>query len=98
MDQLQAYESSDSSSSANEVQLPISPGLLNRTLRSVYLVTYSQTDLSIFPSRASFAEELVKYFGDPKVKVTQWVCSLEHHANNSGVHYHAAVKLSMNRK
>ena len=43
----------------------------------------------MFLSRQSLVEAVVNGFslGEPKGKVTYWVCTLENHAN-SGEHYH----------
>lgn len=63
--------------------------------RRQYLVTYSQADLTKFPSRESFSDALVSAFnGSGKVVAEYWACCLEEHENTSGYHYHASVKLS----
>ncbi|CAB4038817.1 PREDICTED: uncharacterized protein LOC107339053 [Paramuricea clavata] len=63
-------------------------------IRKTYLVTYSQADLRIFPTRQSFGEQVATYFdeGTGKVKVEHWACCQESH-ENSGVHYHMSLKL-----
>ena len=72
-------------------------GLKPRRVRSVYLVTYSQANLEKFPSRSLFADTVAKLFESTKIKVVQWVCSLEDH-EISGVHYHMAIKLNSNKR
>jgi len=65
-------------------------------VRSVYLITYSQADLSIFPDRQSFADgvcEAVLNCEGPKSKVIQWTCSQENH-KKQGKHYHMVIKLN----
>ena len=65
----------------------------SREVRQVYLVTYSQADLSKFPTRTSFAEAIVKSFTTTTASVLHWCCSKEPH-KRSGCHYHISVKLS----
>ena len=64
-----------------------------QTCRS-YLVTYSQADLQLFPTRASFGSAVGEAFntGSGKVKVDYWSCALEDH-KDGGKHFHAALKL-----
>ena len=64
--------------------------------RRTYLVTYSQADLSKFPTRQSFGEQVVAYFnaGSGKVEVGHWACCQESHDTTAGVHYHLSLKLS----
>lgn len=66
------------------------------TSRRQYLVTYSQANLTEFPTRESFCDALIDSFHGPSGKVVAeyWACSLEEHENTSGYHYHACVKLS----
>jgi hypothetical protein len=51
--------------------------------RFVYLITYSQADLSLVPERESFALLVIHAFqnADPLLayNILQWVCSKEHH-------------------
>ncbi len=70
-----------------------------KTVRKTYLVTYSQADLSLFPSRESFANCVVEAFSyrEERVRVVDWVCSMEEH-NDGGKHYHLAIKLSDNKR
>ena len=67
-----------------------------KNARFVYLITYSQADLSLVPERESFVLLVLHAFqnADPSLpcNILQWVCSMEHHSNG-GVHYHMAVKL-----
>lgn len=81
------YESSSSSSSYDNQILD------SREVRQVYLVTYSQADTSLFPTRQSFAEAIVKSFTTSTTSVVQWCCSKESH-ERSGWHYHVAIKLN----
>ena len=66
-----------------------------RTLRRVYLITYSQADQEKFPTRQSFGEVVQEAFnsGSGKVTVQYWATCLETH-ENGGVHYHTCIKLS----
>ena len=64
-----------------------------RVCRTVYLVTYSQADKSIFPTRSDFAQAVVKSFSHGKARIEQWWCAEERHKSN-GIHYHLAIKLT----
>ena len=55
MDLLQSYESDESSSEEPGKSLS-EDSLLRSDLRSVYLVTYNQADITKFPTRESFAK------------------------------------------
>ena len=71
-------------------------GLSNPRLgKRQYLITYSQADLEIFPTRESFGRSLAEAFnmGNGKVKVIMWACGKENH-EDGGEHYHCALKLS----
>ena len=61
--------------------------------RSVYLITVTQCDSSEL-SRVQFAELIVEAWHTcSRSKIIQWVVSLEAH-ENSGNHFHMAIKLS----
>ena len=66
-----------------------------KKMRRTYLVTYSQANRELFPSRESFGHAVAEAFdsGSGKVTVEYWACALENH-KNGGEHFHAAVKLS----
>jgi hypothetical protein len=72
-----------------------------KNVRFVYLITYSQADLSLVPERVSFALLVIHAFqnADPlsACNILQWVCSMEHHSDHR-VHYHMAVKLESRRR
>lgn len=61
-------------------------GLRASDTRQVYLKTYSQADLTKFPSRQDFVEALVLAFSKDN-NVKQWCCCLKDH-ENGGKHYH----------
>ena len=65
--------------------------------RSVYLITYSQADKTIFPTREEFALAVVRSFSFGKTRVQQWCCAEEKH-RNTGEHYHLAIKLTQNQR
>ncbi len=67
----------------------------NRTLRRVYLVTYSQADKLKFPSRQHFGKAVEEALnsGTSKVKATYWACCLENH-QDGGEHFHVSIKLT----
>ena len=60
-----------------------------------YLVTYSQLDEKLFPTRQSFGDMIAKEFnrGDSIVKVLHWACSKEPH-EEGGSHYHCSIKFN----
>ena len=72
-----------------------------KNARLVYLITYSQADLSLVPERETFALLVIHAFqnADPLLScnILQWVCSMEHH-NDGGAHYHMAVKVESRRR
>ena len=70
--------------------------LSTRTMRRTYLVTYSQADLTLFPTREEFGNAVSTAFnaGSGKVGVQYWACSRENHSTNDSVHYHMAIKLT----
>jgi len=65
-----------------------------------YLLTYSQADMEIAPSKQAFANIVLDGFstGSSKVVVDHWAVCLEPHADGSGSHYHMAIKLSGTRR
>lgn len=67
-----------------------------RQLRTTYLITYSQADLTRFPDREDFARLVVGLFNETEGvgRVDYWVCGKEEHRNTSGYHYHLALKLT----
>jgi len=67
----------------------------NRTVRRVYLVTYSQADKNKFPTQESFGEAVKDAFniGSGKVQSLHWATCQENH-EDGGDHYHTAIKLS----
>ena len=69
----------------------------SRTVRQVYLITYSQANQARFPTRESFLEAVLFSFNGTPAKVVQWCCCLERHAV-TGIHYHMAVKLNKNQR
>ena len=75
--------------------------LHSRQVRLVYLITYSQADLDLVPTREEFSAIVLDSFSnaDPSspVEVVHWACSKEEH-RDGGSHYHMAVKLSARRR
>ena len=74
--------------------------LNSRRVRLVYLLTYSQADLELVPTREEFSCIVLDSFAHADLcspsEVVQWVCSKEAH-RDGGVHYHMAVKLNKRR-
>lgn len=72
-----------------------------RRVRSVYLITYSQADIALVPTRDAFVCAVLEAFqtvGNSAATLVHWVCSKEDHHVNDGVHYHMAIKLSQPRR
>ena len=60
----------------------------------MYLVTYSQADMSIAVNQKKIADIVVGEFkrGSQHNRVLYWVCSKEKH-HKSGSHFHLVLKL-----
>jgi len=63
--------------------------------RRLFLVTYSQLDENIFPTRKSFGTMLHREMdrGESKSKVKYWACCMEQHTEG-GFHYHCVILMS----
>lgn len=74
--------------------------LNKNTPKRQYLITYSQADEKLFPTRKSFGEAVEEEFnsGEGKVKVEYWAVCREPHKNTTGFHYHCSIKLSGAKK
>ena len=71
-----------------------------RNARSVYLITYSQANLEIVPSRTDFAtivKEAFEKTGTGRTVVERWFCCRENHQDGNP-HYHVAIKLNIQRR
>ena len=68
----------------------------NRGTRQSFLVTYSNSDLSLFPTRESFGVAVAEAFdfGPAESKVKYWACAREPHEHTSGFHYHVSLLMS----
>ena len=88
-------------SDVSEVDSANTESLSSRDVRRVYLITYSQANLEIVPTREAFARIILDAFDnavpESNATVIHWVCSQESHADG-GLHYHMAVKLSGRRR
>ena len=60
--------------------------LNSRQTRRVYLLTYSQADESIFPTRESFAAAVENAFLTTGAPLSHWACCREIHSNG-GIQY-----------
>lgn len=94
MDLLSTYGSNESSSEDSEL---LREPLGKKDVRSVYLLTYSQANLDLFPSREEFALAVIRSFSNGNAKIIHWCCCREKH-QNSGEHYHLALKLDRNQR
>lgn len=68
-----------------------------RQVRMVYLLTYSQADANICPSREDFASKVANAFNSVGARIIQWACCREYH-QDGGMHYHMAIKLDRPRR
>ena len=86
-------------SDLSEVDSTNSDSLSSRDVTVVYLITYSQANLEIVPTREVFAPIILDAFDnavpESNAAEIQWVCSQESHADR-GLHYQV-VKLSGQR-
>ena len=94
MDLLRTYDSEESSSESSESLCGV---LGEKEVRSVYLLTYSQANLDLFPSREEFALAVIESFTKCNAKIQHWCCCREKH-QKAGEHYHLALKLDRNRR
>ena len=64
-----------------------------------YLITYSQANLNLFPTRESFGSAVAEEFnsGTSAVKVDYWACCKELH-KDGGIHFHCSIKLTGSKK
>ena len=101
MESIQTYESSSEENIELEDERKAFELLAERQVRSVYLLAYSQVNLTMFPTRESFANAVLEAFskstttdvnGMKQTTVVQWVCSKEDH--QSGYCYLMTVKLN----
>ena len=99
MELLKGYDSDGFSSEERDDEILQSQDqeIDSRTVRQVYLITYSQANQARFPTRESFVEAVLFSFNGTPAKVVQWCCCLERHAV-TGIHYHMAVKLNKNQR
>ena len=84
MELLSQYRSASSSSSESQCESSVDESpLTQQQVRSVYLLTYSQADLSIFPDKESFASVVCE---GSKTKIDS--------GQKGGTHFHMAIKLN----
>ena len=74
----EAYDSDEFSSEErnNETLQSQDEEMHSRTVRQVYLITYSQADEARFPTRESFVQAVLFSFYNTPAKVVQWCCCL----------------------
>ena len=63
--------SCDSEETSSEDCESFQEALGEREVRSVYLITYSQANLDLFPTREEFASAVIKSFAKCNVKIVQ---------------------------
>ena len=72
--------------------------LHRRAFRSVFLITYSQANMALVPTRGDFVRFVTNAVESATpAQLLQWVCSQEAHADG-GLHYHMAVKLDRQQR
>ena len=109
MNLIRDYESDSSSSegtdNAGRADLDYSSKAANpnneidvRSVRKVYLITYSQADIVCFPKRHSFVEAVLYSFHNTPAKIMHWSCWLEEHPKSCGSHFHMAQILGRNQR
>ena len=61
----------------------------------IYLITYSQADLSKFPTRESFGNAIpIAFNSSSKVKPIHCACRMENHEDSESFHYNVLLALS----
>ena len=68
-----------------------------RQVREIYLITYSQVNADLFPTRESFVNIVCEAFTACNLDILQWVCAKENN-EQSGFHFHMTVKLKERHK
>ena len=89
MDFIRDYEFDSSSSEGKEYAdldnscKPANPNdkIDVRSVRKLYLITYSQADVVRFPPRQSFVEAVLYSFYDTPDKIMHWSCCTEERKN-----------------
>lgn len=71
---------------------PLGEELGSRQARYVYLLTYSQADMTQFPSAGVFSLAVTGVLTKLNIRYKQWVVSKEQH-KEKGYHYHMAIQL-----
>ena len=105
MDFVRDYESDSSSSGGTEYAdldnscKPANPNdkIDVRSVRKLYLITYSQADVGCFPPRQSFVEAVLYSFYDRPDKIMHWSCCMEEHPASGGSYFQTALKLNRNK-
>ena len=105
MDFVRDYESDSSSSEGTEYAdldnscKPANPNdkIDVRSVRKLYLITYSQADVGCFPPRQSFVEAVLYSFYDRPDKIMHWSCCIEEHPASCGSYFQSALKLNRNK-
>ena len=73
------------------------PELGARVVRQVYLITYSQANIELVPTRQRFADLVLEAFNFGRVQPLHWAVCQEPHIHG-GFHYHMALCLSSNMR
>ena len=70
-----------------------------RTVRKVYLITYSRANPELCPTREIFSEMVIQSFNFARgqVRLLHWAVSKEPH-EGGGYHFHMCICLSNNKR
>ena len=109
MNVIRDYESDSSSSQGTDnaggpdLDNTCNPGNCNaeinvRSVRKVYLITYSQADVVRFLTRHSFVGAVLYLFHNTPAKIMHWSCCMEKHPDSGGSHFQMALKLFRNHQ
>ena len=74
--------------------------LSNRSVRKVYLITYSQVDKKKCSDKETLCGKVIEAFdptNESNVKPVQWASCEESH-ENGGIHYHMVIKFNGNKR
>ena len=70
--------------------------LTDNKSQRLYMITYSNINKNIFPTRESFGRACAMAFGGNKV--LYFACAEEDHKTSNNKHYHVAIKLNPSQR
>ena len=84
------------STPVDNINPPRPPYLLDNTPHRVYIVTYSQVNATIFPTRQSFGMACVRAFGGGHL--VKYFCCAEEPHEHGGYHFHVSILLTESKR